>query len=138
MPRRTHKPKGKARFDVSVFQYDEGKDRFTCPHGKLLKLTARKGKKRDNLYRSYEPYKRDCAGCPLREPCLLTAKRKTRTINVALDSPDPTLRQRMKERIDTPEARAIYDIRSVGHLQLAPSAKTLRNATHPPTPPQAA
>ena len=102
------KPKGKKRYDVSEFQYDTKNDRFICPNGKLLKLSARKAKKRDSLYRSYASNKRDCAGCPLKEHCLLTAKRKTRTVNIPLGKAGPSLREEMKKRIDTPEARKIY------------------------------
>ena len=108
--RERHKPRpaGKKRYEVSDFEYDGENDLFVCPNGKPLKLAARKARKAHNLYRRYASHRRDWAGCPLKEHCLLTAKRKTRTINVPLDNPDPTLRQRMKERIDTPEARAIY------------------------------
>ncbi len=108
--RERHKPKpnGKKRYDVSEFEYDTKNDRFICPNGKLLKLSARKAKKRDSLYRSYVSNKRDCAGCPLKEHCLLTDKRKTRTVNIPLGKAGPSLREEMKNRIDTPEARVIY------------------------------
>ncbi|MDQ8183833.1 IS1182 family transposase [Pelagicoccus sp. SDUM812005] len=108
--RERHKPKPKARkrFDVSEFEYDKKNDLYVCPNGKPLKLAARKARKTHNLYRRYASRKRDCAGCPLRDRCLENANRKTRTINVPLSNPAPTLRQLMKERIDTPEARQIY------------------------------
>ena len=108
--RERHKPapKGKRRFETSDFQYDKGNDRFVCPNGKLLRLAARKATRREIPYRRYASSKRDCAGCPLRGKCLENANRKTRTISVPQEVPEPSLRERMKRLIDTPEYRAIY------------------------------
>lgn len=102
------KPKGKKRFVVEDFEYDEKSDRYVCPNGKLLKLNARKMKKRNNLYRRYSSHKRDCAGCPLRERCLLNGNRKTRTLLFPVGKVEETLKEKMMRKIDLPESKRIY------------------------------
>ena len=108
--RERHKPKPKSagKFKQEDFEYDKQNDWYVCPNGKLLKLSARKSKSRGNLYRRYAVRKQECAGCPLKERCLEGPARKMRSLHVPIENPEPNLRQRMKERIDTPEARAIY------------------------------
>ena len=108
--RERHKPKPKSagRFKTQDFEYDEKNDCYVCPNGKLLKLSARKSRSRGNLYRRYAVRKQECAGCPLKKRCLEGPARKMRSLHIPIDNPEPSLRQQMKERIDTPEARAIY------------------------------
>jgi transposase len=96
------------RFTLEDFQYDEKKDCFRCPQGKVLALHARRHRtNRGETYRRYRSRRADCTACPLRAQCLSRgAERKSLAFPVAAQP--ATLSGRMRRKIDQPESRRIY------------------------------
>jgi transposase len=101
-------------FGLEDFSYEEKKDCFTCPAGKLLELEAATAiNPRGRAYRRYRARAADCSVCPLKARCLSTKRSTRRSLHVPKeDQPEPlTLSQRMRVKIDLPESRRIYSQR---------------------------
>ncbi len=98
----------KERFTLEDFAYEEKRDCFRCPQGKVLGLHARAHRtNRGETYRRYRSAAADCAHCPLRGQCLQRgAARKSLAILVGAEP--ATLSARMRHKIDQPESRRIY------------------------------
>jgi hypothetical protein len=96
------------RFTVADFTYDQERDCYRCPGGKVLKLKARRHQIGNNLFRRYEAVEADCQGCPLREHCLQTPEARRKHLAILIGKARETLSQKMVAKIDTPEAREIY------------------------------
>jgi len=64
---------GEPYFSVEAFAYDEERDRFTCPAGKVLTYgTTEKQRGR----RSYHARRSDCRICPLKAQCTTAERRQ--------------------------------------------------------------
>jgi hypothetical protein len=104
--------KKKELFTVKDFSFNEDTDQYTCPKGQVLKLEARAAKSRNTVFRRYaiKPGTGVCEKCEIRERCIKKgAKRKT--LNIPLEGQEPTVLQKMRDRIDTPEAKFEYSKR---------------------------
>lgn len=89
----------KAAYDVSRFTYDEEKDEFTCPQGKILPFVANHDRRGPTkIYRCS-----DCAGCPVREQC--TKSSRGRSIELR---PDHAEIRKIRERLKTESVKEIY------------------------------
>jgi transposase len=87
-------------FDKSRFQYDEEKDCYSCPMGKVLLyrgVLKRKGKPDLRIYQCLE-----CPGCKRKSEC---TKAGYRTISL---DPREYLMQRMRTRLATQEGKKKY------------------------------
>jgi IS5 family transposase/predicted RNA-binding Zn-ribbon protein involved in translation (DUF1610 family) len=87
-------------YHASRFTYDEAKDEFTCPQGKVLtfwRTHCRRGPTK--VYRC-----QDCDGCPVRELCTDDA-RGFRTIQVR---PDHAEVRNIRERFKNETVRGVY------------------------------
>jgi transposase len=87
-------------YHASRFTYDEAKDEFTCPQGKVLtfwRTQCRRGPTK--VYRC-----QDCDGCPVRELCTNDA-RGFRTIQVR---PDYAEVRNIRERFKNETVRGVY------------------------------
>jgi transposase len=103
-----HHPPTEEKFTGADFTYDQERDCYRCPGGKVLKLKARRHQIGNNLFRRYEADEADCQGCPLREHCLQTPQARRKHLAILLGKAKETLSQKMIAKIDTPEARVIY------------------------------
>ncbi len=103
-----HKPEKEEKYKVEDFRYDEKKDCYICPAGKVLRRYARVHKIGNTIFRRYGADERDCANCSLREKCLQTPEAKSRHLAIAVGKNEPSLSQEMIQKIDTPEGRRIY------------------------------
>jgi len=94
-----------AAYHSNRFKYDEAKDEFTCPQGKLLKFW-RSGNRRDprKVYRCW-----DCETCPVRASCTKDAC-GFRSIKVR---PDHAEVRKIREKFKTDAARAVYRRRRI-------------------------
>jgi hypothetical protein len=98
----------KGCFGVERFAYDPKRDCYLCPQGKELGLHAREHRtNRGQLYRRYRSRAKDCAGCSLKSACIARGGAR-RSLSIALGEEPRTLTARMRAKIDTPQARAIY------------------------------
>jgi hypothetical protein len=101
----TQKRRQVRRFTLNDFQHDEAMDRYSCPHGKILKLRVKRDLDHGHLYRKYVAAEKDCRGCPLRPRCIYGkgAKRKQLSAPIGV-----SLSKQMVEKIETEPGRRIY------------------------------
>ena len=111
----------KGSFSIERFAYDARRDCFSCPQGKDLKLHVREHRtNRGQSYRRYRSQAKDCAACPLRSACIARGGRR-KSLAIPLGEAPATLTARMRAKIDTPQARAIYS-RRLAIVEPVPSA----------------
>ena len=98
----------KGAYGLDRFTYQEKTDTYTCPQGKELTCQSQShGTGDGHRYRRYRSKARDCAACPLRRQCI--ARGGTRkSLALPISATPATRTARMREKIDTTEARAIY------------------------------
>lgn len=98
------------------FVYDEASDSFRCPAGAILRLKTRS---KDGK-RVYQGEAATCRACPYHDRCCRSQKGKARTIH---SDGQEGMRQQMRERMKTEEAKTIYKRRKVivepvfGHIK---------------------
>ena len=100
-------------FGPQDFKYDATSQRLICPAGVKLhrsghEMTTPQG----YLVSSYRAAKSACLRCALRERCLKNPQSgRPRQVRVFHGRVTQTLASRMKDKIDTPEGRALYSRR---------------------------
>lgn len=95
-------------FTAADFVFDDSKQGYLCPQGKVLKRGARSQRNRYRVYDIYRARQKDCAACPVRSRCLSKPDTPRRNLSVEVESPSPHLIENMKARIDTPQGKQIY------------------------------
>lgn len=94
------------KFVKADFIYHEADDSFTCPAGeKLIYNTASKAK-----HKSYRVSKDICRDCPLRKRCSGDNKDPGKVIRTDRHE---AIRQAMNRKMETKEAKAVYERRKV-------------------------
>jgi len=106
-PRRRPAAKEKT-FTAADFVFDEARQVYLCPQGKVLKRGVRNQRNRYRVYDIYRARQEDCAGCPVRSRCLSKPNTPRRSLSIEVAGQPPSLIDQMKARIDTPEGRQIY------------------------------
>jgi len=104
---RYHSQKAK-KFVLQDFQYNEAKDKYICPNGKLLKLKVRKFVQDHNIYRRYMADANDCKRCSLKDRCFYRKNAKRRTLDVPIGAEKTNLSKAMLKKIDSEKGRKIY------------------------------
>ena len=94
------------KFTDADFVFDDSKQVYVCPQGKVLKRGARSQRNRYRVYDIYRARQQDCAACPVRSKCLSKPTTSRRFLSIEVDSPYPNLIEQMKARIDTPARQA--------------------------------
>ena len=108
IPERTRSgtPNYKPAFDPKVFTYDEERDIYVCPAGKVLRYS---GYRKKDRRKRYTAKKADCLSCPYREQC------NGRTKNPRMI--DRTLHEKarsiQRQNIGTTEYRAAMRLRKI-------------------------
>lgn len=102
---------GKRLYQPRHFTYDPKHNTCICPAGKILYSNGNHCTANGRTYRKFTGAQRDCVPCGLREKCLRTPD-KTRVRQVAIfhKAQASPLRhtEAMKQRIDSPQGRALY------------------------------
>jgi hypothetical protein len=99
------------KFRPNEFHYDAATDTCTCPAGKTLYSNGNNCTVNGWRYWKFTGAKRDCVPCGLREQCLRTAdKTEVRQVAIFHKNQESPLRHTevMKQRLDSPEGRALY------------------------------
>jgi transposase len=104
-----HKPETD-RFTLADFTYDEGRDIYTCPKGKELKLSARRSKAKDWVFRRYVMKDGACSDCEHVSKCLEERGGKHKHLNIPVERQD-SLHLQMMRKIDTEKGRMTYEKR---------------------------
>ena len=126
---KVHKPASKAKtFQPQDFTFDREHGTCACPAGKALHLNSANAIISGRKASVFKGTPATCQACPLRRKCLrkpdVTAVRQVAFFegSVASKLPNPHCRA-MREKIDSPEGRAIYAHRMgliepvFGHIQ---------------------
>jgi transposase len=113
--KREPSPKRKI-FLLEEFEYDDKVGKYKCPNGKYLNRQSLNHKVRNKVYHYYRAKEADCRECSLRSKCLTRKKGKTRALLIPLGYIENkekqfSLSQKMKEKIDSVEGKAIYSKR---------------------------
>jgi len=95
-------------FTAADFVFDEAKQVYLCPQGKVLKRGARNQRNRYRVYDIYHAHQEDCGNCRMRSRCLSKPNTPRRNLSVEVKRQQPNLIDQMKARINTPEGRQIY------------------------------
>ena len=95
-------------FTAADFVFDDSKQVYRCPQGKVLKRGARSQRNRYRVYDIYRARQIDCAGCRVRSRCLSKPDTPHRNLSVEVGSQQPSLIEQMKAKIDTPQGKQIY------------------------------
>jgi Transposase DDE domain len=103
-----HHPPTEEKFTGADFTYDREHECYRCPGGKVLKLKARRHQIENNIYRRYEAEEAECRSCPLRERGWQPPEARRNHLASLSGKAKETLSQKMRAKIDTPAARAIY------------------------------
>ena len=72
-PRAARNHHSHKQFTIEQFEYDDKRDLFICPAGKVLSKASRKGDKKGRW--KYRASARDCRCCPLKSQCTRTSAR---------------------------------------------------------------
>jgi transposase len=95
-------------FTAADFVFDDAKQIYLCPQGKVLQRKARNQRNRYRVYDVYRARQEDCTSCPVRSRCLSKRDAPRRNLLVEVESPQPSLIEQMKARIDAPAGRQVY------------------------------
>ena len=108
IPERTRSgtPNYEPAFDPKVFTYDEERDIYVCPAGKVLRYS---GYRKKDRRKRYTAKKADCLSCQYREQCNGHTK-NPRMIDRTLHE---KARSIQRQNIDTPEYRAAMRLRKI-------------------------
>lgn len=112
--KRKEQYKSKRRhFGPQDFKFDPKSERLICPAGKRLYGAGHKvSNAQGYLVSHYKAAKGACLNCALRRRCLRNPESgNPRQVRVFHGRVTETLTSRMKDKIDTPEGRAIYSRR---------------------------
>lgn len=108
----SQRTRGRAAYHKGKFSYDEARDCYTCPQGRVLEARQCTERQRVSGYvaRITEYRSLSCAGCPARSLCLRGEAHRTLSINHKLEAHQA----RMQQKLATEEGRALYRRRSHG------------------------
>jgi len=95
-------------FSAADFLFDASKQVYLCPQGKALKCGARNQHNRYRFYDIYRANQSDCANCSSRRKCLSKPNTSRRFLSIEIKSQQPSLIEKMKAKIDTPQGKQIY------------------------------
>jgi hypothetical protein len=99
------------KFAPSDFHYEATSDTCVCPAGNTLYSNGTNCTANGRTYRKFTGAKQDCVPCALRDQCLRTPdKTLVRQVAFFAKNQASPLRhtEAMKQRIDSPEGRALY------------------------------
>ncbi len=103
--------RGKRKFSLEDFQYNEKADQYVCPEGKILELNAKKFFATGNFYRRYRADSKDCDRCTSRLRCLADRGGRRKNLSVPLVTEEINLSKQMAAKIDTEQGRKMYQQR---------------------------
>ena len=102
-----NKPRKDKKFVLQDFKYDEAKDCYICPDGKILKLDTKHIRDR-NLYRRYMANAQDCKPCSLKSRCFYRKNTKRRSLDVLIGAQITNFSKAMQHKVDSDKGRKIY------------------------------
>lgn len=98
----------RTHFAREDFIYQEERDEYVCPNGKVLRLKTKHHVITGNVYRGYKAQEHDCKGCSLRKNCLYGDARGPKYLVIPIGPDGVNLTKLMIEKIDSEEGHKIY------------------------------
>jgi len=102
------KPKKSKKYVLEDFRYNEVKDQYICPNGKILKLNSKDSIRYRNIYRRYLADEKDCKQCSLKSRCFYRKNTKRRSLDVPIGADEDNYSKAMGEKVDSDKGRKIY------------------------------
>jgi hypothetical protein len=90
------------------FQYQEERDEYLCPKGRLFRLQVKGTVHDGTIYRRYSHEGEGCKGCELKGRCVQGKKAQRRSLMVPVGSVVGNLSKAMGAKIDSERGRRIY------------------------------
>jgi transposase len=103
-----YRPRKGNKFVLKDFKYDQSKDCYICPNGKILKLDTKKFTRDRNIYRRYLADENDCASCSLTPRCFYRKNTKRRSLDVPIGAEKSNFSKAMQNKVDSAKGREIY------------------------------
>jgi hypothetical protein len=103
-----YQPKKGKKFVLQDFKYDEAKDCYICPNGKMLQLRVKRHIRDRNIYCQYMADEKDCKQCSLKRRCFYHKNTKRRSLNVPIGAERNNFSKAMLEKVDSDKGRKIY------------------------------
>jgi transposase len=96
------------RFTIADFEYEEERDEYRCPQGRVFRLEVKQTVNDGVIYRRYSNDEEGCKGCELKARCVKGKKAKRSTVMVPVGSVPGRLTKAMAAKIDSEKGRRIY------------------------------
>jgi len=96
------------RLAVGDFQYQEEKDEYVCPKGKVFRLQGKGTVANGTIYRTYGQEGQSCKGCDLKGRCVQGKKARRSLLMVPVGIMMGNLSKAMAAKVDSEKGRRIY------------------------------
>jgi transposase len=96
------------KFGLEDFRYQEERDEYICPGGKVLHRFAKRAVVCGVIYRRYKANREDCLGCEFAGRCLKGTVVEGRSLSVPVGVVPGNLLKEMAAKVDTERGREIY------------------------------
>jgi transposase len=96
------------RLTLADFQYQEERDEYLCPQGRVFRLQVKGTVADGTIYRRYSNEGEGCKGCDLKARCVKGSKAKRNTVMIPVGSVVGNLSKAMAAKIDSEKGRRIY------------------------------
>jgi transposase len=96
------------RLTLADFEYQEERDEYRCPHGRVFRLEVKETVNDGVIYKRYSNNEEGCKGCELKARCVKGKKAKRSTVMVPIGSAPGRLTKAMAAKIDSEQGRRIY------------------------------
>ena len=96
------------RLSLADFRYEEERDEYLCPKGRVFRLQVKGTVQDGTIYRRYSNEGEGCKGCELKARCVKGKKAKRSTVMVPVGSVVGNLSKAMGAKVDSEKGRRIY------------------------------
>jgi hypothetical protein len=96
------------RLTLADFRYQEERDEYRCPQGRVFRLEGKETVNDGVIYRRYSNDQEGCKGCELKARCIRRNKAKRRYVMVPVGSVIGNLTKAMAAKVDSEKGRRIY------------------------------
>jgi hypothetical protein len=110
------------RLTLADFRYEEERDEYLCPKGRVFRLQVKGTVQDGTIYRRYSNEGEGCKGCELKARCVKGEKAKRSTVMVPVGSVVGNLSKAMAAKVDSEKGRRIY------HHRIAMPSRFLRTS----------
>jgi len=99
------------RLTLADFRYQEERDEYRCPKGRVFRLEGKEAVYDGVIYRRYSNGRDSCKGCELKVRCIKGKKAKRSTVMIPVGSVLGNLTKAMAAKVDSEWGRRIYHYR---------------------------